>query len=202
MRKRPFIFYTFEDKQIFMNITEKVQALMSLPRWNQSRLARELGTSQSTVNRWLKGAEPEGHRRDQINELHYQEFGHDGDIDTVPLLGYIGAGGLVEAIDHGPESVEAPADAHPSTVAATVRGDSQLPMLADGWIIYWSKTMPVAEMLNRIAVVQLTDGRIMVKTIRHGSMPGLWTLSSLNAADIVDVAADWAAPIDWIKPRT
>jgi hypothetical protein len=74
-------------------------------------------------------------------------------------------------------------------------------MLADGWIIYWSQPRPVSDMINRLAVVQLADGRIMVKTIRNGSEPGLWTLTSFNAADIVDVPADWAAPIDWIKPK-
>lgn len=41
----------------------------------------------------------------------------------------------------------------------------------------------------------------MVKTVRRGSQSGLYTLVSLNAPDIEDVALLWAAPIDWIKPR-
>ena len=41
-------------------------------------------------------------------------------------------------------------------------------------------------MINQLAVVQLSDGRIMVKTLRNGSQPGLFTLTSFNAADIVD----------------
>lgn len=123
-------------------------------------------------------------------------------IVTVPLKGYIGAGGHVEAIDNGnDDEVEAPADSHPATVAAQIRGDSQLPVLQDGWIIYWSTQLPASSLLNQMAVVQLADGRIMVKTIRNGSQPGLYTLTSYNAADIVDVPVDWAAKIDWIKPR-
>lgn len=184
-----------------MNISDKINALIQAG-WSQSALARHFGTSQSTVNRWLGGAEPEGHRRDQINDLYRAEINPtSGSHRMVPLRGYIGAGGHVEALEHGSEEIEAPDGAHPNTEAATIRGDSQLPMLADGWVIYWSKTMPVGEMINRLAVVQLSDGRIMVKTIRNGSAPGLWTLTSYNAADIIDVPVDWAAPIDWIKPR-
>jgi len=185
-----------------MTIIEKIKAILRRTGWSQVKLAEHFGTSQSTVNRWLNGAEPEGHRRDQINSFYNSLFGAEPESRTVPLKGYIGAGGHVEALEHGPEEVEAPADAAPETVAAQVRGDSQLPMLSDGWIIYWSRPVPVSDMVNRLAVVQLSDGRIMVKTIRMGSSPGLWTLTSFNAADIVDVPADWAAPIDWIKPRT
>ena len=119
----------------------------------------------------------------------------------VELKGYIGAGGHVEALDSGYEEIEAPADSHPLTVAAQIRGDSQLPVLQDGWIIYWSTQLPASSLLNQLAVVQLADGRIMVKTIRNGSQPGLFTLTSYNAADIVDVPVDWVAKIDWIKPR-
>lgn len=123
-------------------------------------------------------------------------------IRLVPLKGYIGAGGHVEAIDNGnDDEVEAPVDSHPATVAAQIRGDSQLPVLQDGWIIYWSTQLPASSLLNQMAVVQLADGRIMVKTIRNGSQPGFFTLTSYNAADIVDVPVDWAAKIDWIKPR-
>lgn len=120
----------------------------------------------------------------------------------VPLKGYIGAGQSVEAIDTGDDTtVEAPADSHPATVAAIVSGPSMLPMLPENWIIYWSKPGPASEMVNQLAVVQLSDGRIMVKTLRFGTKPGLWTLTSMNAGDISDVPVDWAAPIDWIRPR-
>lgn len=56
-------------------------------------------------------------------------------------------------------------------------------------------------MIGRRAVVRLADDRVLVKTVRRGSQSGLYTLVSLNAPDIEDVALLWAAPIDWIKPR-
>lgn len=120
----------------------------------------------------------------------------------VRLVGYVGAGQMVEALEFdGDEEVEAPADAKPDTVAAQVRGDSMLPMFHDGWLIYWSTLRPASQMVNKMGVFQLADGRIMVKTLRQGSAPGLWTLTSFNATDLIDVIVDWGAEIDWIKPR-
>lgn len=76
-----------------------------------------------------------------------------------------------------------------------------LPVFHDTWLIYWSTLRPPSTMVNKLGVFQLADGRIMVKTLRAGSEPGLWTLTSFNAADVVDVILDWGAEIDWIKPR-
>lgn len=120
----------------------------------------------------------------------------------VRLVGFVGAGQAVEAIDNGDfEEVEAPADAKETTVAAQVRGDSMLPLLHDGWLIFWSTLRPPSTMVNKLGVYQLADGRIMVKTLRPGSKPGMWNLTSFNASDVIDVIIDWGAEIDWIKPR-
>ncbi|PHP66529.1 hypothetical protein CSC94_12615 [Zhengella mangrovi] len=77
------------------------------------------------------------------------------------------------------------------------------PAIEDGSLIYYSRHLPPDVMVNQRAVVQLADGRVFVKIIRPGSRPGFWTLQSVNAqyADILDVVVEWAAPIDWIKPR-
>lgn len=178
--------------------------------WSKAELARRSEVSYDNVNKYLAGKveKPRGKiladlaRALGVDEL-WLEKGIDPDNPTrlVPLKGYIGAGGHVEAIETGPDEVDAPADSHPDTVAAQISGDSQLPVLHDGWIIYWSQAFPASSMINQLAVVQLSDGRIMVKTLRNGSHPGLFTLTSFNAADIVDVPVDWAAKIDWIKPR-
>lgn len=173
-------------------------------------MARRSGVPYDNVNKYLAG-KVDKPRGDTLTALAkalgveplWLEKGISPDSPTrmVPLKGYIGAGHFVEAIDHGPEEIDAPADSHPETVAAKIRGDSQLPVLQDGWVIYWSSQKPASSMINQLAVVQLADGRIMVKTLRNGSVPGLFTLTSFNAADIVDVPVDWAAKIDWIKPR-
>lgn len=122
----------------------------------------------------------------------------------VPLKGRVGAGAVIEAIDQGhTEYVEAPAEAKPNTVAVEVSGDSMFPAYEDGTLLYYSKLLPPHELLNRRCVVQLADQRIFVKVLRKGADDDVWTLQSLNplVADITDVSVEWAAPIDWIKPR-
>lgn len=122
----------------------------------------------------------------------------------VPLKGYIGAGGEVLAGGFdGDETVEAPAESNPDTVAARVRGTSMYPTFQDGWVIYWSKQMPPGDLLNTIVVAQLEDDRIMVKTIMPGTGPNLWNLISVNPSTppLIDQVVRWVAPIDWIKPR-
>ncbi len=76
-----------------------------------------------------------------------------------------------------------------------------LPLYEDGTLLYYSKVLSPESMINKRCVAKLADERILVKTLRRGSERGLWTLVSLNAPDIEDVVVEWAAPIDWIKPR-
>lgn len=183
-----------------------LRAILKETGWTQTDLATRLETTQATVSRWLKGSEPEGHRRDAIVDLYNEVVSDKSDNggEVVPLKGRVGAGAIVEAIDHGAaEFVEAPADARPNTVAVEVSGDSMFPAYEDGTLLYYSKLLPPHDLLNRRCVVQLADQRIFVKVLRMGSVDDVWTLQSLNplVADITDVAVEWAAPIDWIKPR-
>lgn len=184
-----------------MKMDHKVRALLRREGVRQQGLARELGVSQSTVHRWLKGAEPEGPHRDAINELFTETFGSGGGEATIPLKGYIGAGQVVESVElGGDEFVTAPPELErEGTVAAVVRGNSMLPVFRNGWTIYWSRLLPPDELLNELCVVKRTDGTILVKTLQRGSRPGVYTLASMNDDPIEDVTLEWAAPIDWIK---
>lgn len=193
--------YPKTDMLVRMDIFDKVIELLAHPDFTQVKLGRMLGVSQSTVARWAKReVEPEGANRDAIHALHQSIFGDAP--RQVRLVGYIGAGAAIYPIDDGgDEWVEAPPAVSRSTVAGKVKGTSQLPMYEDGWIIYWSRHLPPEEMVNRRCVVQLADGRVLVKTLKRGSIKGHWTLASSNDEDIENVVVEWAAPIDWIKPR-
>lgn len=187
-----------------MTPQQKVNAILTLPDWTQERLAEHLKVAQSSVHRWLIGSEPRGDKRDAIAELYEQLLGRDPSAGQVPLKGYIGAGGEVFAEEFGgDETVEAPAEAAPETVAARVRGTSMYPTFQDGWLIYWSKQLAPDALMNTIVVAQLEDNRIMVKTIMPGSKPGLWNLVSVNpnTPPMIDQVVRWVAPIDWIRPR-
>lgn len=197
-----FLFGKEPRYRALMQPTDKVRAIMKLEGWTQTKVAAKLGVSQSTVNRWVNvGSEPEGDKRDAIDALYTDLF--QGDTRPKVLLkGYIGAGQAIYPLDDGGDDlVDAPPNASPSTVAVRIRGESMLPVFEDGWILYYSRQLPAEEMINKRAVAKLADGRMLVKTIRRGSESGLWTLTSTNAGDIEDVALEWAAPIDWIKPQ-
>jgi SOS-response transcriptional repressor LexA len=122
----------------------------------------------------------------------------------VPLKGKVGAGQEVIAIhSEDDDHVAAPAEAKPGTVAVEISGESMFPAYEEGTLLYYSKLLPPDAMVNRRCVVQLGDGRIFVKVLRKGSTDRTWTLQSVNTlyADMVDEVVEWAAPIDWTKPR-
>lgn len=126
----------------------------------------------------------------------------DTPVGKVRLVGRVGAGqAVVPFAEEEYEFVDAPPDPSGDTVAVEVRGESMLPAYEDGWLLYYSRRLPPAEMVNKRCVVQLADGSMLVKTLRRGTTPGYWNLGSLNAYDIEDQVVEWAAPIDWIKPR-
>lgn len=58
---------------------EKIRAIMKAAGWTQQKVAEVFEVSQSTVNRWLSGSEPEGHRRDAINATYSQYVGDAAD---------------------------------------------------------------------------------------------------------------------------
>jgi transcriptional regulator with XRE-family HTH domain len=120
----------------------------------------------------------------------------------VPLKGFVGAGQEVYQFDEdGAGDVEAPPNVTMGTVAVEVRGESMLPLYEDGTMLFYSRQLSPEEMVGRRCVVMLEDERVLVKTLRRGAERGLYSLLSLNAPDIEDVTVQWAAPIDWIKPR-
>jgi transcriptional regulator with XRE-family HTH domain len=127
---------------------------------------------------------------------------------TVPVVGYVGAGAKVYPIDdhalgEGLEQVECPPGYDPDLVVALcVRGDSMLPMLRDGWLIFYSRDVDGVpqECINRICVVKMPDDSIMVKEVRQGSKAWSYHLISHNADPIFDTKLIWATRVIDIRP--
>jgi transcriptional regulator with XRE-family HTH domain len=69
-----------------MKMDQKIRAIMKATGWKQKKLAEVFDVSQSTVARWLGGAEPEGHRRDAINERYSQLMSTESS-DRPPIRG-------------------------------------------------------------------------------------------------------------------
>ncbi|TLX12110.1 XRE family transcriptional regulator [Rhizobium sp. MHM7A] len=192
-------------------IPEKLRAIMRASGWKQMQLAEHFEVSQSTVNRWLTGSEPEGHRRDAINEAYERLVDEgpraDGDAwHSIPIMGFIGAGAEIlpefeQVPPEGLDQVSVPFPLPEEMIALEVRGDSMLPVYKDGHVVvvYRDQKKPVSAFYGEDAAVKTTDGRRFLKTIMKGSPV---TLMSFNAAPIENVGLDWIGEIFAVIPRS
>jgi phage repressor protein C with HTH and peptisase S24 domain len=129
--------------------------------------------------------------------------------ETVPLVGFVGAGARVYPVDDhekggGLEEVEAPPGVSArGLVAVRVRGDSMAPRYDDGEVLFFTRKhdgVPDA-CLGRYCIVGLQDGDRMVKKVRQGSKPGHYHLVSVNSntEPMLDVPLVWAALVLYSK---
>ncbi|AQS40918.1 MAG: Tol-pal system-associated acyl-CoA thioesterase [Candidatus Tokpelaia hoelldobleri] len=63
-------------------IEKKLRAILKETGWTQMKLADRLNVAQATVSRWFSGSEPEGHRRDAINQIYSEIFAHENHYVT------------------------------------------------------------------------------------------------------------------------
>jgi phage repressor protein C with HTH and peptisase S24 domain len=101
---------------------------------------------------------------------------YGGRDPVVPVVGYVGAGATVELVDPYPKGgglkeVPCPRGLNPAkTIAVIVRGDSQAPMITDGWIIFYSRNPEpdAAVVVGRLCIIKQADGPVMLKRLRRG----------------------------------
>lgn len=176
---------------------------MKATGWKQQKVAEHFGVSQSTVNRWLSGSEPEGHRRDAINDTYeqYVDRPEPSSVSSIPLMGYLGAGAEVmpefeQVPPEGLEQIEVPFPLPGEMIAFEVRGDSMLPAYKDGAVIivYREQKRPLEAFYGEEAAVRTSDGRRFIKTVMRGR-DGLVNLLSWNAPPIEDVHLEWVGEI-------
>jgi len=126
----------------------------------------------------------------------------------IPIVGSVGAGS-VDMVDcylqgGGEDYVDAPYGL-PSQgmVALRVKGNSQEPMLEDGWLIFYRRNHEGVppDCIGRLCVVLLPDETIMVKKIKLGSQTNHYHLLSRNADTLVDQKLVWAARVLDIRPN-
>jgi len=200
-----------------MTVLEMLSAIMAVKGLNRTEVAAAIGVSQPTVTRWYRnGQDPRGETRDKIREMYRDaitsEHIDSADVATlstqsrkrrpdqeVRVVGYIGAGAEVHAIDDhekgaGLDVVQVDFPVRHGTVGVIVRGDSMLPMFEDGDLVgYLRDAAGPEQLIGKICVVKVQDGPTYIKRLKRGSEPGLYTLVSANARDIEDVEVEWAA---------
>lgn len=134
-----------------------------------------------------------------------------GDLDSelfkepnqVPILGYVGAGAEVFPFEgDAPIDYMTPVrDVPEGTAGAIVRGTSMLPALRDGDTLFYlpQETISPDLLVGKECVVRTTDGRVFVKQLERGSIPGKWKLVSYNAPEMDNISIDWAARVRWVE---
>lgn len=159
-------------------------------------MARRSGVSQPNINRLERGG--------TLTSKHLPAVLATLGLDrekflTIPLVGHVGAGAEIFPMDTIGEIEAPPGYWTPQSVAVVVRGDSMRPAYRDGDIIYYDEHLPPQDLVGCEVVVELEDGRCLVKELFVGAQPGTWTLHSHNAAPIVDAKIKWAACVSWVK---
>lgn len=176
---------------------------------NQVRFAEIMGVAQATVSRWETGAEPEIVHWEALRELAAKyNYGllASGTTSTVPLVGYVGAGAVLNlyGTGQGPfDEVDMPPGGNEQTVAVEVRGDSMTGIADDHWIIYYHDRPepPHDGLFGKLCVIGLANDGVVIKKLLPGRQPGRFDLYSNNAAPILDQEVIWATKVEWIKPR-
>jgi hypothetical protein len=83
-----------------------------------------------------------------------------------------------------------------------IRGHS-LGALFDNWLVFYDdvREEPGDDLVGRMCVCGLADGRVLIKALKRSQLPGLWTLLSNAEPPIYDVVLDWAALVREMRPR-
>lgn len=181
---------------------------------SQSALAKQAGVSQQLIGQLERGEVLSTQKIYRIAKAlgvparhldHEIAEGEDLPARTVPLVGYVGAGAQIYAIDDhakggGLDEIECPWDAlSPSTVAVRVRGDSMAPAYYDGDVLFYeTQHSDFRHLLGKECVVALADGRKFVKELRR-TQSGEWYLHSHNHEPIIGVQIEWAAKVRLIQ---
>ncbi|MGJ4857037.1 LexA family protein [Labrys sp. La1] len=160
---------------------EALLKIMDMKGWKQDELARQLGVSQPSISRWMKGADPRGAARDKIREILNGDritigstVGEDVAVRSVPVMGQVGAGVW---FDEGEvdESVYSDIPVIPGRYAAIqqsayrVTGDSVDKLgISDGSYVitieYWMVRAAIQD--GDVVVVEKREGGKIERTVK------------------------------------
>jgi transcriptional regulator with XRE-family HTH domain len=195
---------------------QRIKNLRKSLKLNQSEFAKLLNTSQPTVSRWETGLfKPQDTqfitRMASLARVSIAEFryGKDENVLKIPVIGNVSVGGSVKLFSNMPEiqnvemvpSAEGVGDE--PMVALRVLGDSMMPLLRHGWLLFFhqEKDGVPDDCFGRLCVVRIADhGPIYVKDVIRGSRKNTFLLNSVTSAPMDDVRLEWAARVISIRP--
>jgi transcriptional regulator with XRE-family HTH domain len=194
------------------SMRNRIREFREAKDWSQQKLADIVGTSQTQIDRLEKNQR-------RVSDYWLEKLGKafncnpldiisDDSHKKVPVMGYVGAGFEVFVLDEnmvgdGLEEVDCPIGYDPhNIVALRVRGDSMIPMLEDGWLVFYSKAFNGIpdDAVGKYCVVKMANDGLAIKKLKKGSKLGYFHLISHNTEPQFDVVLEWAAKIIDIRP--
>lgn len=182
-----------------------IRAILKSQNWKQGDLAQHLGTTQASISRYVSAKQNPDYASGNAIIRLANSLGIPSDDYVAPdrtmtafIKGIVGLGETIEWIGDSTMSlgeVELPFPMKEGCIALEARGDSQFPRVKNGEIlIVRFNGHTAADMVGQEAVVRLSDGTYLMKTIRRGYEPGRYNLESFNAptrenAEVEQVAA-------------
>lgn len=188
------------------SLSRKIRSLRNSFGDNQTQFAKRVGVTQSQVSKWENDKNPERPTTQNIERLaHLAKMTVDEFLEIsehgmrVPVVGYVGAGAEMVLYSEGQgefDTVEAPRGSSIGTVAVEIRGDS-LGEGFSGWLAFYDQVMtpPTENLIGRMCVVGLEDGRVLVKRLYKGQIKGKYNLLAVVGPPIYDVSVTWAAKV-------
>jgi transcriptional regulator with XRE-family HTH domain len=206
----------------YVGMKNRIRYFRKLHGLTQQQLGDRMGKVKSDISKLETG---KAELTQSLMETFAKIFGcapkdilEETDAPTVPVIGRIAAGNQIHFTDKFPfaqnvmehknngsncEFVEPPAGGiYRDIAAAKVDGDSMEPFMPLGTIVYFSerRTGDLKEYLNKLCVVKLKSGIVLLKKLKRSPLYGRYTLSSYNAPDMEDVDIEWCAKVIFIKP--
>lgn len=151
----------------------------------------------------------ERHIRDEMIEQITALFKVDAralfsEARTTPVVGYVGAGAEIHLFSEGQgelDRVSSPEYATEETVAVLIRGES-LGAVFEGWYAFFDErhTPPLDTDIGELCVVELRDGRVLIKKLARGNLYGRFNLLSQFGPPVYDAEVVWAARVTGLQP--
>lgn len=173
------------------------QMIAALERTGKSKggLATYLGLRNSAITEIL-GGERTIKADEMVRIIDYLE------LDRVPIMGRVGAGGDIEpdydqTVADELGTVRVPIAMPGELIAFEVKGESMMPRYDAGDIVVvWAEQKRATETFyGEEAAVRTKDGRRYLKTITQGKTRSVVTLTSWNAKPIENVKLEWIGEI-------
>jgi transcriptional regulator with XRE-family HTH domain len=182
----------------------------------QADFGRRFGVGQSSVAKWERNLHlPEGHKLDLLAELEENSNDYElpGKIDDsssqslftlVPVVGEIGAGAAVYPIQEDQSNkvtgyVRA-ARGFGAVQALQIRGNSMWPAYRDGdWVFIENRPTEFPLRRETDYLIDLADGRRLLKMVEPGQNEGRYNLVSYNAPIESDVEIVGAHQVRYVR---